>query len=106
MLLTNLVKILDGLNLKEEAFQIKCLASEDWLANWKRCMTHYGFQSFGDGKWHKGRSYLEEPKDRVSAEHDISLVERAHSSNISDKLSDNFIKEFYGEKINIPPMGG
>lgn len=74
-------------------------------------MRHYGFQSFGDTKWHKGRSYLEEPQDEASALHDIEMVEQAHSPDaegrrISNKSLDNFMREFYGELITIAPREG
>lgn len=74
-------------------------------------MRHYGFQSFGDTKWHKGKSYLEEPLDEASALQDIHLVEQAHSPDaqgrrISNTALDNFMKEFYGELISIAPREG
>jgi len=75
-------------------------------------MKHYGFQNFGrDAKWWKGKSHLEEPLDKVSAEHDIHMVEQAHMPDaqgrrISDKALDTFMKEFYGESITIAPREG
>lgn len=71
-------------------------------------MRHYGFQSFRGTKWHKGKSYLEEPLDETSALGDIHLVEQAHSPDaegrrISNTALDNFMREFYGEMITIAP---
>ncbi len=74
-------------------------------------MRHYGFQSFGDTKWHKGKSHLEEPLDEASAFQDIHMVEQAHSPDaegrrISNTALDNFMKEFYGELITQAPRDG
>jgi hypothetical protein len=110
-----LSKIIFSLGLKKEAKDISSLddgSVKPWLSLWRDTMRHYGFQNFGrDEKWWKGKSYLEEPMDKISAEHDIHMVEQAHSPDaegrrISDKSLDTFMKEFYGEKIWIAPREG
>lgn len=111
----SLSKIIFGLGLKKEAEDISSLddsSVQPWLSEWRDVMRHYGFQNFGrDKKWHKGKSHLEEPLDRTSAEHDIHMVEQAHTPDsegrrISDKSLDKFMKEFYGENIWIAPREG
>lgn len=112
--LSALIKTLKKLSLTEEVFSLQKLAdysAPPWLEEWRNCMRHYGFQSFGDTKWHKGKSYLEEPLDEASALQDIHLVEQAHSPDaqgrrISNTALDNFMKEFYGELISIAPREG
>jgi hypothetical protein len=112
--LQSLIQSLKRLNLSSEASQLKKLAdysAPPWLEEWRACMRHYGFQSFGDTKWHKGKSHLEEPLDEASALHDIEMVEQAHSPDaegrrISNKSLDNFMREFYGELITIAPREG
>ena len=109
-----LIKTLKSLSFTEEVSSLQKLAdysAPPWLEEWRDCMRHYGFQSFGDTKWHKGRSYLKEPLDKASAIHDIEMVEQAHSPDaegrrISNKSLDNFMKEFYGELITIAPREG
>ncbi len=113
--LHNLFKTLNFFNLKKEASDVLSLSNstiEPWLSEWRDVMRHYGFQNFGrDKKWHKGKSHLEEPLDRTSAEHDIHMVEQAHTPDsegrrISDKSLDKFMREFYGENIWIAPREG
>lgn len=113
--LSKLILLLDNLGLKKEASdinQVLSSATPDWLTEWRDTMRHYGFQNFGrDTKWHKGKSNLEEPMDRISAEQDIHMVEQAHSPDaegrrISDKRLDTFMREFYGENIWIAPREG
>jgi hypothetical protein len=110
-----LSKIIFSLGLKKEAKDISSLDNssvQPWLSEWRDVMRHYGFQNFGrDKKWHKGKSHLEEPLDRTSAEHDIHMVEQAHTPDsegrrISDKSLDKFMREFYGENIWIAPREG
>lgn len=110
-----LSKIIFSLGLKKEAKDISSLddsSVQPWLSEWRDVMRHYGFQNFGrDKKWHKGKSHLEEPLDRTSAEHDIHMVEQAHTPDsqgrrISDKSLDKFMREFYGENIWIAPREG
>jgi hypothetical protein len=109
-----LIKTLIKLSLTGEASSLQKLAdysAPTWLEEWRACMRHYGFQSFGDTKWHKGKSNLEEPQDEASALHDIEMVEQAHSPDaegrrISNKSLDNFMREFYGELITIAPREG
>ena len=108
-----LSKVLTSKNLLKEAAEIESLrTTPSWLTEWRDTMRHYGFQNFGrDTKWHKGKSHLEEPMDKISAEHDIHMVEQAHSPDaqgrrISDKALDTFMKEFYGETIWISPREG
>jgi len=111
----DLSKIIFSLGLKKEAEDISSLDNnsvQPWLSEWRDVMRHYGFQNFGrDKKWHKGKSHLEEPLDRTSAEHDIHMVEQAHTPDsqgrrISDKSLDKFMREFYGENIWIAPREG
>lgn len=113
--ITTLSSLLVELGLRKEALEVKNLSEggiPSWLSLWRDTMRHYGFQNFGrDKKWWKGKSYLEEPMDKISAEHDIHMVEQAHSPDaegrrISDKSLDTFMKEFYGEKIWIAPREG
>ena len=111
--LIKLTKTLSSIGLKKEAEEVKNLQTiPDWLRKWRDTMRHYGFQNFGrDAKWWKGKSHLEEPLDKVSAEHDIHMVEQAHMPDaqgrrISDKALDTFMKEFYGESITIAPREG
>ena len=109
-----LIKALIKLSFTGEVSSLQKLAdysAPSWLEEWRNCMRHYGFQSFGDTKWHKGRSHLEEPLDETSAFGDIHLVEQAHSPDaegrrISNKALDNFMREFYGEMITIAPREG
>ena len=111
--LIKLTKTLSSIGLKKEAEEAKSLQTiPDWLRKWRDTMKHYGFQNFGrDAKWWKSKSHLEEPLDKVSAEHDIHMVEQAHMPDaqgrrISDKALDTFMKEFYGESITIAPREG
>lgn len=112
--LSTLMQTLKKLSLIREINQLRKLADYSapaWLEEWRNCMRHYGFQSFGDTKWHKGKSYLEEPLDEASAFQDIHLVEQAHSPDaegrrISNTALDNFMKEFYGELITIKAPEG
>jgi hypothetical protein len=109
-----LIQTLKDLHLAEEVSSLQKLAdysSPTWLEEWRDCMRHYGFQSFGDTKWHKGKSHLEEPLDEASAFQDIHMVEQAHSPDaegrrISNTALDNFMKEFYGELITQAPRDG
>lgn len=109
----NLIFILKKIGLNKEAKKIKKLSrTPSWLREWRDTMRHYGFQNFGrNRKWHKGKSYLEEPMDKSSAEHDIHMVEQAHMPDehgrrISNDSLDSFMKEFYGESITIAPREG
>ena len=112
--LQSLIQTLIKLSLTEEVSTLQKLAdysAPTWLEEWRDCMRHYGFQSFGDTKWHKGKSHLEEPLDEASAFQDIHLVEQAHSPDaegrrISNTALDNFMKEFYGELITQAPRDG
>jgi len=109
-----LIQTLKDLHLTEEVSSLQKLAdysSPPWLEEWRDCMRHYGFQSFRDTKWHKGKSHLEEPLDEASAFQDIHMVEQAHSPDaegrrISNTALDNFMKEFYGELITQAPRDG
>ena len=109
-----LIKALIKLSFTGEVSSLQKLAdysAPSWLEEWRNCMRHYGFQSFGDTKWHKGRSHLEEPLDEASAFGDIHMVEQAHSPDaegrrISNTALDNFMKEFYGELITQAPRDG
>jgi hypothetical protein len=108
-----LANALSKVNLLKEAEEVKSLQpAPPWLTQWRDTMRHYGFQNFGrDAKWRKGKSHLEEPMDKISAEQDIHMVEQAHSPDaqgrrISDKALDTFMKEFYGERIWIAPREG
>ena len=109
-----LIKALIKLSFTGEATALQKLSDYSahlWLEEWRNCMRHYGFQSFGDTKWHKGKSYLEEPLDEASAFQDIEMVEQAHSPDaegrrISNTALDNFMKEFYGELITQAPRDG
>ena len=112
--LSALIQTLERLSLTPEATALQKLAdysAPEWLEEWRNCMRHYGFQSFGDTKWHKGKSYLEEPLDEASAFQDIEMVEQSHSPDaegrrISNTALDNFMKEFYGELITQAPRDG
>jgi hypothetical protein len=112
--LQSLIQTLKDLHLTGEVSSLQKLAdysAPPWLEEWKNCMRYYGFQSFGDTKWHKGKSHLEEPLDEASALQDIHLVEQAHSPDaegrrISNTALDNFMKEFYGELITQAPRDG
>ena len=108
-----LINYLVAKGFKKEAENLKELSTEpDWLKEWRDCMRHYGFQNFGrDDKWHKGRSYLQEPLDKASADRDIILVTEVHSPSeegrrVADASLDRFIKEFYGDGITIAPREG
>jgi hypothetical protein len=113
--LKKLASVLYSQNLKSEAAEVlkmKPVEHPDWLTEWRDTMRYYGFQNFGrDTKWHKGKSHLEEPMDKISAKQDIHMVEQAHSPDaegrrISDKALDTFMREFYGENIWIAPREG
>ena len=113
--ISELILLLNNLGLKKEASNISQLLSPNtpgWLKEWRDTMRHYGFQNFGrDQKWHKGKSFLEEPMDIISAEQDIHMVEQAHSPDekgrrISNKRLNTFMREFYGENIWIAPREG
>lgn len=112
--LSALIQTLIKLSFTPEATALQKLAdysAPEWLEEWRNTMRHYRFQSFGDTKWHKGKSYLEEPLDEASAFQDIEMVEQAHSPDaegrrISNTALDNFMKEFYGELITQAPREG
>lgn len=129
--LSALIQTLKKLSLAGEVSSLQKLAdysAPEWLEEWRACMRHYGFQSFGDTKWqkektnskgtkkdppkwHKGKSYLTEPLDEALAFQDIHMVEQAHSPDaegrrISNTALDNFMREFYGEMITIAPREG
>lgn len=111
--LIKLSKTLLLIGLNKEAKKIRELSGTPaWLREWRDTMRHYGFKNFRrNKKWHKGKSHLEEPMDKASAEHDIHMVEQAHMPDehgrrISNDSLDSFMKEFYGESITIAPREG
>jgi hypothetical protein len=97
--------------LYKEASELESIDEKPWLTEWRDTMRHYGFDNFGDTIWTKGKSKLNEPLDKNSAEDDIHMVEQAHMPDeqgrrVSNDALDSFMKEFYGESITIAPREG
>ena len=113
--LNSLILFLKSNRFLKEAAEAESLQSpqteKPWLTEWRDTMRHYGFDNFGDTIWTKGKSKLNEPLDKNSAEDDIHMVEQAHMPDeqgrrVSNDALDSFMKEFYGESITIAPREG
>jgi len=81
---------------------------EATLEEWKKVMSHYGFQNFGGKYWCKGKSKIYLPQDTQTALSDIEFIREvyqppAEGSRHSDKKKNNYMQEFHGDLIWIAP---